>query len=165
MIRSNHINDCPVTVEEVNFAINIWGKNIADRKGNTTQSKPNTVKRDSVKILMDLLKLHKEVLLTLDIVFVNNISFILTLSRKICFTAVNHLADRMVPQIFAAFKEIYQYYLHCGFCITTVNSEGKFALLQSLIESLPYGPMINLASANAHLPEIEQKIRVVKERC
>ena len=154
-----------MTVEDVNVALNIWGKNIGELKGKTTRSKPNTVARDSVKIPMDLLKLHKEVLLTLDIVFVNNISFILTLSRKICFTAVNHLADRMVPQIFAAFKEIYQYYLHYGFCITTVHSDGEFTLLQSLIESLPYGPMINLASANAHLPEIEQKIRVVKERC
>ena len=52
---------------------------------------PKSVARDSVKIPMDLLKLHKEVFLTLDIFFVNNIPFLLTLSQKICFTAVNHL--------------------------------------------------------------------------
>jgi hypothetical protein len=53
---------------------------------------------------MELLKLHKEVFLTTDIFFVNRISFFLTLSRKISFTDVNHLADRAVPQIFKAFK-------------------------------------------------------------
>ena len=42
--------------------------------------------------------------------FVNNIPLLLTLSRKICFTAVNHLTNRTFQQIFADFKEIYQYY-------------------------------------------------------
>ena len=96
-----------MTVEDIDVALNIWGKNIAALKVKTTRSKPNTVERDSVKIPMELLKLHKEVFLTLDIFFVNNIPLLLTLSRKICFTAVNHLANRTVPQIFAAFKKIY----------------------------------------------------------
>jgi hypothetical protein len=83
-------------------------KNIAALKGKTTRSKPNPVARDFVKVPVALLKLHKEVFLTVDIFFVNKIPFFLTLSRKICFTAVNHLADRTVPQIFKAFvKKIY----------------------------------------------------------
>ena len=118
-----------------------------------------------MKISMDLLNLRKEVFLTLDILFVNNIPFLLNLSRKICFTAVNRLANRTVPQIFAAVKEMYQYYMHRGFLITTVHSDGEFAPLQALVASLPGGPMINLESANEHVTEIERKIRVVKERC
>ena len=78
---------------------------------------------------------------------------------------MNHIANRTVLQIFAAFKEIYQYNLHHGFRITTVHSDGEFAPLQALIVSLPGGPMINLESANEHVPEIERKTRVVKERC
>jgi hypothetical protein len=114
---------------------------------------------------MELMKLHKEVFLTIDIFFVNKIPFFLTLSRKICFTAVNHLADCTVPQIFKAFKEMYQYYLQRGFHIKTVHADGEFAPLKPLIESMPGGPMVNLASANEHVPEIERRIRVVKERC
>ena len=56
-----------MTVEYVDVALNIWGKNIAALKGKTTQSKPNTVARDSVEIPMNLLKLHNGVFLTLDI--------------------------------------------------------------------------------------------------
>jgi hypothetical protein len=62
-----------------------------------------------------------------------------------------------------AFKEIYQYYLQRGFCITMVHADGEFAPLKVLIESLPGGPMVNLASPNEHVPEIERQIRVVKE--
>ena len=69
VIRSNHIKDCPVTVEDFDVALKISGKNITALKEKTARSKPNTVARDYVKIFMDLLKLHKEVFLTLDILF------------------------------------------------------------------------------------------------
>ena len=67
MIKSNQIKDFHVKVEDVNVSLKIWGKNIPALKVKTTQSKPYTLARDSVKIPMDLLKLHKEVFLTLDI--------------------------------------------------------------------------------------------------
>ena len=51
VIRRNQLKGCTVTVEDVDVDINIWGKNIPELKGNTTQSKPNTVARDSVKFL------------------------------------------------------------------------------------------------------------------
>jgi hypothetical protein len=111
------------------------------------------------------LKLQKEVFRTTGIFFVNKIPFLLTLSPNICFTAVNHLAERTVPQIFKAFKEMYQYYLQRGFHITTVHADGEFAPLKTLIESVRSGPKVNLVSANEHLPDIERCIRVVKELC
>jgi hypothetical protein len=165
IVRSHQIKDSPVTVQDIEVAISIWGKNISKLKGTTTRSKSLPVSRDYVKVPKELLKLHQEVFLTADIFFVNKIPFFLTLSRKICFTAVNHLANRTVPHIFKAFKEIYQYYLHRGFRITVVHADGEFAPLKILIELMPGGPAVNLASANEHVPEIERRIRVVKERC
>jgi hypothetical protein len=164
VIQSNQIEDCPVTVQYIDVARKFWGKHIAALKGKTTRSKSIPVARDNVKVPMEIMKLHKEVFLTTYIFFVNKIPFFLTLSRKICFTAVNHLADRTVPQIFKAFKEIYKYYLERGFQITVVHDYGEFAPLKTLIEYMPGGPMVNLASANEHVPEIEWRTRVVKER-
>jgi hypothetical protein len=108
IIRSNQIKDCPLTVHEIDVDLNIWGKNITALKGKTTRSKTSPVARDYAKIPLELMKLHKEVFLTTDIFFVNKNPLFLTLSRKITFTAINHLAYRTVPQIFKAFKEIYQ---------------------------------------------------------
>jgi hypothetical protein len=165
VIQSNQIKYCPVTIQDIDVATKIWGKNIAALKGKTTPSKRHPVSRDYVKVPNELLKLHKEVFLTTDIFFVNKIPFFLTLSRKICFTAVNHLTDRTVPQIFNAFKEMYQYYLQRGFHITMVHADGEFAPLKTLIEAMSGGPMVNLTSANEHVPKIERRIWVVKERC
>jgi hypothetical protein len=102
--------------------------------------------------------------MTADIFFVNKIPFFLTLSRKICFTAVNHLSDRTVTTIFKAFEEIYIFYLNRGFHISTLHVDGEFAPLKAQIQAMPGGPRVNLTSANEHVPEIERRIRVVKER-
>jgi hypothetical protein len=106
IIRNHQIKHSPVTVHDVEVAISIWGKNISALKGKTTRKKSIPVARDCVKVPTELLKLHKEAFLTADKFFVNKIPFFLTLSRKICFTAVNHLANRIVPKIFKPFKEI-----------------------------------------------------------
>jgi hypothetical protein len=78
VIRSNQIKDCPLMIQYIDVATKNWGKNIAALKGKTTRSKTHPVARDYVKAHKELLKLHKEVFLTTDIFFVNNIPFFLS---------------------------------------------------------------------------------------
>jgi hypothetical protein len=59
VIMSNQIKDCPVTIQDIDVATNIWGKNIAALKGKTTRSKMHPVARDYVKVPKQLFKLHK----------------------------------------------------------------------------------------------------------
>jgi hypothetical protein len=165
VIRSNQIKDCPMTIQDIDVALKIWVKKISALKGKTTWSKTNPVARDYVKVPKELLKIHAEAFITTNIFFMKKIPFLLTLSHTICFMAVNHLADRTVPQIFKDLKEMYQYCLQRGFHIMPVHADGEFTPLKTLIESIPGGPMVNLASSNEHVPEIERQIWVVKERC
>ena len=80
------------------------------------------------------------------------------------FTAVHHLANCTVPQIFNAFKEIFTYYLQRGFRITTIGMDREFSPLKPLIAAMTGGPHANLTSANEHIPGVERRIRLVKER-
>jgi hypothetical protein len=75
VIHSNQIKDCPITIQDIDVAMKILGKNIASLKGETTRSKTHPVARDYVKVPKELLKLHKEVFLTTDISFVKKIFF------------------------------------------------------------------------------------------
>ena len=97
VIHSKHIKNYPVTVQDVEVALKLCGKNIEALKGNNTRENPNVVARYQVKIPEELINLYKEVLLTCDIFFVNKIPFLLTLSQNIYFTAVNHLENSTVP--------------------------------------------------------------------
>jgi hypothetical protein len=62
LIRRNQIKDCPVTVQDINVALKIWGKNIAALKGKTTRRKMIPVARDYVKVPLELMKLHERYL-------------------------------------------------------------------------------------------------------
>ena len=106
MIHINHINNCPVTIQDVEVAQNLWGKKIAVLKGNNTRRNPNVVDRDQVKISVVFIKFQKEFFLTCDIFFVNKIPLLLKLSRNIYFRAVNHLENSTVPEIFKDFEEV-----------------------------------------------------------
>ena len=146
------------------LAHKIWGKSLASLKGKTTCKKPQPVAaRDFIKVPKELMSLHKDVYLTADLFFVNKIPFFLTHSRKIHFTAVNHLANRKAMSLFKAFMEIFTFYLRRGFRITVVSLDGEFEPIRAQIEAIPGGPRVNLASADEHVPEIERRVQVVKE--
>ena len=69
IIISNQIQDCPVTVQDINISHTIWDKNIAALKGKTTQRKPIPVAGNWLKVPTELLKLHKDVFMTVNFFF------------------------------------------------------------------------------------------------
>lgn len=125
----------------------------------------NVARQDVVEVPKEIRQLHKRVTLSIDIFFVNGVPYFATLSLKICFLSVTHLSNRKIPTIFRALKAMHNYYLQRGFQIVFVKGDGEFKPLKDLIESELFGgPTMNLTSANEHVPEIERKIRVIKER-
>jgi hypothetical protein len=165
ILRTNGIKDCPVTLTDAEIAQRIWGPNIATLKGKTMRKAADVVNVESLILIpKDLLEIHKDVILAIDIFFVNKIPFFATLSCNICFTTVTHLSNRMLKTIFQAFRGIYTYYYKRGFRITTVMADGEFAALQTLFTDIFNAPNINLTAANEHEPFIERRIQVIKER-
>jgi hypothetical protein len=149
IVRSNQIKDSPVALRDVQVATSIWGKSVSKLKGSTTRTKLIPVSRDHIKIPKELLNLHREVFLTADIFFVNEIPFFLTFSRKICFTAVNHLANRTVPQMFGLSRRCVNAISNVAFasphCMLMANSHPSRFLL-SLCLVAPWSIWLVLTS-------------------
>ena len=77
-----------------------------------------------VQVPEDMVKLHKYIYLTADLLLVNSIHFFITLTRKIKFTANNHLDNIKVKNLFKAFKDIYIYFMKFGLHITNIRAYG-----------------------------------------
>ncbi len=160
IIRSNQIKDCPVTVEHINTALKIWSKNVAALKGKTIWTKPDQVARDFVKVPVELLKLHKDVYITANLFFVNKIPFFLMYvelqdifygnqspHRQNCSANIHSVQGDLPvlsPVWLPHYNGTYRWGIHT---------------LKVLIQSLPGGPMVNLASPNEHVPEIKHESR------
>ena len=158
ILHSNQVQECPITPEDAKIADKIWGPSVPSLKGKTTRKTPPSVPTDIIEIPMEIRQLHRHVTLSIDIFFMNKIPFFLTLSRKICFTTVTHLANRKTVTIFAAFKSIFTYYLQKGFQVVTVTVDNEFAPLAELMYDPPGAPTLNLTSASEHEPYIERRI-------
>ena len=149
------IRDSTITVDDIDAAMAIFGKDVAGLKGKTTRTKPKHVVGYRLKITKEILDKHRDVYLTADIFFVNQVIFFLSYSRKINYTGVENLTDRKTQTIFQAFVAIYKVYRRRNFIITTISVDGEFAALKERIEAMPGGPRVNLATAKEHVPEIE----------
>ena len=75
--------DFPVTVQDIDVSHKILGKSVPALKGNTNRKKPIPVAGDLVQVLEDLVKIHKYIYLTADLLFVNGIPLFITLIRNI----------------------------------------------------------------------------------
>ena len=99
------------------------------------------------------------------IFFVTKIPFLIILSHKVDFTATIHFPTQKPRSIFKSFWGIYVFSLRRGFKTTTAHADGDFDPAQEITSEILSGPMVNLTSANEHVPNIERRICLVKERC
>ena len=86
--------DCPVAVQDIDILHKIWDKNIVALKCNITEKKPIHMAGGIVIISKEIIKLHKYVFMTSDLLFVNGIPFFIFLSCNITFSFVIHIEDR-----------------------------------------------------------------------
>jgi hypothetical protein len=115
-----------------------------------------------VSIPADIIKHHKFVILAADIMFVCGMPFLISLSRGIRFVTVQYVPRRTAPELANAFKNILALYARAGFVCQTGLMDGEFEAVKERLAGLIE---INTTAANEHVPEIERKIRHVKERC
>ena len=159
IITMNGIGDCPVTVEHIKLAEQIYGKDIASLKGKTTRRTPDEVVDDIVAIPPELTRAQKHVELFVDIFYVNGITFLSTLSRHIKYRTATHILDRTVKQYTAALSKLFALYEKANFVVTKITADREF---KPILETFPKLDL-NLASALEHVPAAEKNNRDIQD--
>ena len=87
-IQYRYIDDCPIKIADIEVAEDIFGKDIHVLKGKTLRKAPVHVEINTIAMPEKLLKLHQNVTMGIDFMFVNGIPFFITVSSKIKFIMV-----------------------------------------------------------------------------
>jgi hypothetical protein len=82
MVKSKTIKNRPIKPKHIANAHAIFGSSITEVHGKTIHCKPERVEAEPWRIPDDLHQLHQFVVLTADVMFVNGIAFLTTLSQK-----------------------------------------------------------------------------------
>ena len=94
--------------------------------------------------------------------YVNKVPFLMSISRHIRFGTAQHIKNQQGTTIFNGIQAIHQIYLQHGFQIQNAFMDGQFEPLRGNLAKL--GIILNTASNDEHVPEIERQIHTVKER-
>jgi hypothetical protein len=133
MIRSGMISNCPVTP---------------------------TVVTNYVEIPRVILERHQRVTLAVDVMFVNGVPFLVSVSRGINLVTAEYTPSRTAKQLATGIRRVMDVYARGGFQVGKVLMDNEFELLRNLVPILA----INTTAAKEHVPEVERRIRLIKER-
>ena len=85
IVTTNAIKNLPITLDDIKTAEMIFGQDIGMLKGKTVRKKPFPVATDYLEIPKELINNHQDVTLCIDIMYINGLAFLTTVSRKILY--------------------------------------------------------------------------------
>jgi hypothetical protein len=125
IITMNAIQDCPVTLDDIALAEQIFGKDVASLKGKTTREKPEQVIDEIVEIPSELMLAQHNVKLFIDTCFVNGLLFLATILKHIKFHRASHLMSRTIQGYTDILLKILALYTKAGFAVRRISSDRE----------------------------------------
>ena len=99
MVHSGMIPNFPVTLDDIKSSNTIFVPDVPSLKGKIMRRQTRPVVSNEINILKDILQLHKTLSVAADIVFVNRMAFLVSISIHVKFTTVQYLVKRMAGNI------------------------------------------------------------------
>jgi hypothetical protein len=116
-----------------------------------------------VDIPAELMSNYRDVTICADVMFVNKIPFLVTISRSIKFGNAEMLTSRQATALSSVMKNVIRLYKGRGFNVPLVIMDGEFESIRGDLSDL--GVTLNTTSNAEHVDDIQRYIRTVKERC
>lgn len=117
--KYNLIKNLEVSVKDIDTATDIFGKDLGAVQGKSTWKKSKPVVIDYVEIPEDILKKNKKVVVAVDIMYMNEILFLITISRTIKYITGEVLKNRSTGTLLEGLLKVFSLYQSRGFEVTT----------------------------------------------
>ena len=161
-LKSNGLMNCPVTPGDVEAAEHIFGPDIGSLKGKTTRRSPPIVDSPIATVPAEVLKRYRKVTICIDIMYVNKIPMLISISRNIKFGTIEAIPNHKTATVLKGVTAILKLYRGKGFTIEMALMDGEFRHLRGELAGM--GVTLNETSCDEHVGDIERYLRTVKER-
>ena len=104
--KNKIISNCTVTRSNILAAEDIFGPDVGALKGKTTRSKPFTVHGRVVNIPSQIIERYTNIIYSEDIMQVDKILFIITISKNICFITGKRIGDMNSQTLVTYIKQV-----------------------------------------------------------
>ena len=175
IVHKNLVKGLPITRKDVKRAEEIYGPNVYALKGKTMNRKVDHVVAPITKIPKKILKEYKNITLCIDVMFINGIKFLLTVSQNIDFITAQYVLSKKYSGHIKPIKMVCSMYAKRGFAIAAILVNPKLKHLETFLDKIggrigyiaPDGnrvqSTINVTAKNEHVEEAERKTRTIKK--
>ena len=115
---------------------------------------------DYVEIPREIIESRKELEVLTDIMFINKLLFLVSISRGLKFNTVEYLSSKNDIALVTSIDKLVSYYKSHGLHVGTMSVDPEFQFLEENVLSTN----LNTTGARDHVPEVERRIQVIRER-
>jgi hypothetical protein len=137
LVSKGRILNCDVTRQDILNAEHIFGPDIGSLKGKTVRQASDQVRSGGlVPIPATIMEHYRKVILCIDVMEVNKMPFLVTISRAIKFGSVAWLKNAKMKTILAAITTVRNVYMKRGFILEIVEVDRQFEPLRGELSVL-----------------------------
>ena len=155
LLRNSEINRADIRATQ-----DIFGPNLGALKGKTPACRSTVVSGGRDGVPPDILDRHRDLVVSMDIFFINKIPFLLTTSHNLHFGTVEAIPNRQVRTVLQAIQRMLAIYHAQGFRVRTIPADPEFQPLDGTIPGMSF----NFCAQGEHVPDIERYVCMVKDR-
>ena len=111
LLRMNVIQNCPVTVEDVNISEKIFGPDMSSLKGKSTRRKPKPVRSDLIEIPKEIITKHHDIDLCMDAMDVNEYGMLTAIDQTIKFQSLVPMNTKQHVEYYPALDQILRHFI------------------------------------------------------
>ena len=126
MIRHNIIQNFRVMVKYIDIAEKIFGSDVSTLEVTTTEQRPKLVVDDFIEIPRDLIENNQELILCMDIIFINKQALLTKIDKYIRFPGLVLLDNRIKEECYRTLDVVMIKYNKSGFCIKRIGCDSEF---------------------------------------
>ena len=124
------IFNCPVTFDDVKKAKLISGTDITPFKNKSLSCNPASVVIDYVEIPREILESRKELEVSTDIMFINKLLFLVSITGRLKFITIEYLSSKNKIALVTPINRIVSYYKSHGLHVSTMFIDPEFQSLE-----------------------------------
>jgi hypothetical protein len=165
-VEHNIIGNNPFTRRDVRIAKDIYGPDVPALKGKTVKRQSKMPREDEINDIPPYIsKEYCDVHLSIDVMFVNGITFLISFSKHICliqaYVIRKNNKQKYLDGILAMLR---MYRSRHPIRVVSIEADGAFESVRQELQDEPYQVSLTTCDADRHVETIERQIRFVKER-
>ena len=162
MLNQGAMIECPVTSQDIHTATKIYGQLVPELRGKAVKQRGNDTL--CTEPMEPISKIDR--VMHTDIIFVNRSPFLLSVLIPINLTIVSDLhGSRSTPHLRSALDHHFNSIEEAGVLhVREMHCDNEFDTDEIRVAVVARGVQSTICGPGQHVPVIERKIRVVKER-